>query len=112
VKETKAQAPGISDQGQARGQNDRRLRRARQGQHALELLRHSHGFPRLHVDRSPHKQGNFLPGSRIPILHPDMISNTRPDYVLILPWNLKDEIMQQMAHVREWGGNSSCRFPR
>ncbi len=58
------------------------------------------------VDRSPHKQGHFLPGSRIPIHHPDFIRETRPDYLLILPWNLRDEIMGQMADVREWG----CRF--
>jgi hypothetical protein len=58
------------------------------------------------VDRSPHKQGNFMPGTRIPIRHPDEIARTRPDYLLILPWNLREEIMTQMAHVREWG----CKF--
>ena len=58
------------------------------------------------VDRSPHKQGHFLPGSRIPIFAPDHIRETRPDVLLILPWNLKQEIMEQMADVREWG----CRF--
>jgi hypothetical protein len=63
------------------------------------------------VDLSPHKQGRFLPGSRIPILHPDTIAETRPDYVLILPWNLKDEIMRQMAHVRSWGGRFVVPIP-
>ncbi len=58
------------------------------------------------VDRSPHKQGRFLPGSRIPIHAPDHIRETRPDDLLILPWNLRREIMEQMADVREWG----CRF--
>ncbi len=58
------------------------------------------------VDRSPHKQGHFLPGTRIPIHAPDHIRETRPDYLLILPWNLRDEIMEQMADVRDWG----CRF--
>ena len=58
------------------------------------------------VDRSPHKQGHFLPGSRIPIHAPDRIRETRPDVLLILPWNLRQEIMEQMADVREWG----CRF--
>jgi hypothetical protein len=58
------------------------------------------------VDRSPHKQGLYLPGTRIPIFHPDKISETKPDYILILPWNLQAEIMEQMAAVREWG----CRF--
>lgn len=56
------------------------------------------------VDRSPHKQGTFLPGSRIPVYHPDRIKETRPDYVLILPWNLTSEIMEANAHIRDWGG--------
>ncbi|GJL60500.1 MAG: methyltransferase [Nitrospirales bacterium] len=56
------------------------------------------------VDRSPHKQGLYLPGTHIPIHDPDAIRETKPDYVLILPWNLKDEIMQQMACIRDWGG--------
>jgi hypothetical protein len=63
------------------------------------------------VDRSPHKQGRYLPGTRIPIHHPDRIAETRPDYVLILPWNLKDEIMTQMAHVRNWGGQFVTPIP-
>src|SRR5207245_5346734 len=56
------------------------------------------------VDRSPHKQGLFLPGTRIPIFSPEKIRETRPDYVLILPWNIKDEIMKQMGFIRECGG--------
>lgn len=56
------------------------------------------------VDASPHKQGRFLPGTHIPIYHPDRICETRPDYVLILPWNIRDEIMKQMSFVRDWGG--------
>lgn len=63
------------------------------------------------VDRSPHKQGNYLPGTRIPVYHPDKIRETRPDYVLILPWNLRKEIMEQMAHVREWGGQFVVPIP-
>ena len=63
------------------------------------------------VDRSPHKQGRFLPGTRIPIHHPDRIAETKPDYVLILPWNLKDEIMKQMSHVRSWGGRFVTPIP-
>ncbi len=58
------------------------------------------------VDRSPHKQGRFLPGTRLPVCAPERISETRPDYILILPWNLREEIVRQMAHVHEWG----CRF--
>ena len=56
------------------------------------------------VDRSPHKQGHFLPGVHLPIHAPEKIRETRPDYVLILPWNLREEVMQQMAFIREWGG--------
>lgn len=63
------------------------------------------------VDRSPHKQGRYTPGTRIPILHPDKIRETRPDYVLLLPWNLKDEIMLQLAYVREWGGKFVTPIP-
>ncbi len=63
------------------------------------------------VDRSPHKQGRYLPGSRIPIHAPERIAETRPDWVLVLPWNLKDEILRQMAHVRDWGGRFVVAIP-
>lgn len=63
------------------------------------------------VDMSPHKQNNLLPGSHIPILHPDMIKKTKPDYVLILPWNLKDEIINQHKYIREWGGKFVVPIP-
>jgi 2-polyprenyl-3-methyl-5-hydroxy-6-metoxy-1,4-benzoquinol methylase len=63
------------------------------------------------VDRSPYKQGRFLPGSHIPIYHPDRIAETKPDYVVILPWNLKDEIMQQLQFIREWGGRFVVPIP-
>lgn len=63
------------------------------------------------VDRSPYKQGNFLPGTHIPIFHPDTIKDTKPDYILILPWNLKDEIISQMSYVRDWGGKFVVPIP-
>lgn len=63
------------------------------------------------VDRSPHKQGQYLPGVRIPILAPEAIEETRPDYVLILPWNLKDEITEQMKAIRAWGGQFVVAIP-
>jgi SAM-dependent methyltransferase len=63
------------------------------------------------VDRSPHKQGRYLPGTRIPIHAPDRLRETRPDYVLILPWNLKEEIVEQMADVRSWGGKFVVAIP-
>ena len=62
-------------------------------------------------DRSPHKQGLFLPGTHIPIYHPDKIAETKPDYVLILPWNLKDEICSQLSYIREWGGKFIVPIP-
>jgi 2-polyprenyl-3-methyl-5-hydroxy-6-metoxy-1,4-benzoquinol methylase len=63
------------------------------------------------VDKSPHKSGKLLPGTRIPILDPEQILERRPDYVLILPWNLKDEIMGQMSAVRDWGGQFVTPIP-
>jgi SAM-dependent methyltransferase len=63
------------------------------------------------VDRSPHKQGLYLPGTRIPIHSPERIRATRPDWVLILPWNLKHEVMAQMADVRSWGGRFLVAIP-
>lgn len=63
------------------------------------------------VDRSPHKQGMYLPGTRIPIHSPEKIEETRPDYVLILPWNLKDEIMDQLQGIRRWGGRFVIPIP-
>ncbi len=63
------------------------------------------------VDRNPYKQGKFLPGTHIPILTPDKLLEARPDYVLILPWNFKDEIIKQMAEIREWGGKFVVPIP-
>ena len=64
------------------------------------------------VDRSPYKQGRFLPGNHIPICHPDRIRETQPDYVVILPWNLKDEIMEQLRFIRDWGGRFVVPVPK
>lgn len=64
------------------------------------------------VDRNPYKQGLNLPGTHIPIFHPDRIADTRPDYILILPWNLKNEIMSQLSYIREWGGCFIVPIPR
>jgi len=63
------------------------------------------------VDLSPHKQNHYLPGTRIPIYAPDKIKETKPDYVLILPWNLSKEISGQMAYIREWGGEFIVPIP-
>jgi hypothetical protein len=63
------------------------------------------------VDRNPYKQGKFLPGTRIPIFGPERIRETKPDYVFILPWNFKDEIMEQCAYIKEWGGKFVVPIP-
>ncbi len=63
------------------------------------------------VDRSPHKQGRLLPGTRIPVRAPEAITEAKPDYLLILPWNLKEEIMAQMAGIKEWGGQFVVPIP-
>ena len=63
------------------------------------------------VDRNPYKQGKYTPGTHIPIYHPDRIRETRPDYLFLLPWNLKDEIMQQVSYIREWGGRFVVPIP-
>ena len=63
------------------------------------------------VDRSPWKQGKFLPGTHIPIHAPERIAETRPDYVLVLPWNLREEISQQLEYVRSWGGRLVFPIP-
>lgn len=64
------------------------------------------------VDRSPHKQGTFLPGTHIPVYAPAHIFANRPDYVLILPWNIRAEIVEQMRGIREWGGQFVVPIPR
>jgi len=63
------------------------------------------------VDRSPHKQGMYLPGTHIPITKPEKTRDTKPDYLVILPWNLKDEITKQMSYIRDWGGKFVIPIP-
>jgi 2-polyprenyl-3-methyl-5-hydroxy-6-metoxy-1,4-benzoquinol methylase len=63
------------------------------------------------VDRNPHKQGLYLPGTHIPVFAPAKLTETKPDYVLILPWNIKKEIMDQIGHIRKWGGKFVIPIP-
>jgi 2-polyprenyl-3-methyl-5-hydroxy-6-metoxy-1,4-benzoquinol methylase len=63
------------------------------------------------MDASPHKQNKFLPGSRIPVFHPEKILETQPDYVIILPWNLKGEISEQLSFIKSWGGEFVVAIP-
>jgi SAM-dependent methyltransferase len=64
------------------------------------------------VDRNPYKQGQFLPGTHIPILHPEVLEQDRPDFILILPWNLKQEIVAQLEYAREWGAQFIVPIPK
>ena len=68
-------------------------------------------FLQFTVDRSPHKQGLYLPGTHIPILPPDAVANAKPDFLFILPWNLREEIVEQMAGIRSWGGKFVVPIP-
>ena len=68
-------------------------------------------FVEFTVDRNPHKQGKFLPGTHIPIFPPERLWDAQPDYVLILPWNLKNEIMNQLDGIRQWGGQFVVPIP-
>jgi hypothetical protein len=63
------------------------------------------------VDRSPVKQGKFLPGTHVPIYAPERLAETQPDYILVLPWNLRDEITRQLDYVRSWGGRLVFPIP-
>jgi len=63
-------------------------------------------------DAAPSKQGKYLPGTHVPILHPDVMRERKPDIVLILPWNIRAEVMQQMAHVRDWNGKFAVAVPK
>ena len=64
------------------------------------------------VDRNPAKQSKFIAGVRVPIFNPDKIKETKPDYLMILPWSIKKEIMNQMSHIGNWGGNFMLAIPR
>lgn len=63
------------------------------------------------VDRNPYKQNKYLPGTHIPIKHPDIIKEDKPDYLIVLPWNIKEEIVNQMSFIREWGGKFIIPIP-
>jgi hypothetical protein len=64
------------------------------------------------VDANPHKQNKWLPASHIPVVNESRLKELRPDYVLILPWNLREEITRQLAYIRDWGGRFVVPIPR
>ena len=102
----------LPDRAQARRPADRRLRRARQrATRSSTTAASAPTSSSTPCDLNPHKQGHFLPGTHIPIRSPDAIREDRPDVVLILPWNLKDEIMEQLGYIREWGGQFATLTP-
>ena len=77
---------------------------AAKGNTLLNYCNIGNNFIEYVVDQNPHKQGLFLPGTHIPIMNPDEIQKTKPDYLVIIPWNLKDEIIEQMKYIQNWGG--------
>src|SRR5437773_17722 len=94
----KVEIAGISDPKEAREQVDRGVGAPGKGNTLLNYSGIGRDFLDYTVDRNSYKQGKFLPGTHIPIHHPDKIRETKPDYVLILPWNIKDEIREQMSY--------------
>ncbi len=85
---------------------------AAKGNTLLNFLGLRSDFIDFVVDRNPAKQGKYLPGSRIPVLAPEAVAERKPDFLVILPWNLRDEIAGQMASIREWGGQFAILIPK
>ncbi len=111
VKETKRKLLEFLIQAKRSGKTIAAYGAAGKGNTLLNYCAIRTDFVEYTVDRNPHKQGRFLPGTRIPVYSPDQIRRTRPDYLLILPWNLKEEIIQQNAYIREWGGQFVVPIP-
>jgi hypothetical protein len=85
---------------------------AAKGNTLLNFLGLRSDFIDFVVDRNPAKQGKYLPGSHIPVLAPEAVAGRKPDFLVILPWNLRDEIAGQMASIREWGGQFAILIPK
>jgi SAM-dependent methyltransferase len=111
VKETKRKLLEFLIQAKRNGKKIAAYGAAAKGNTLLNYCAIRTDFLDYTVDRSPYKQGMFLPGTRIPVYSPDQIRRTQPDYLLILPWNLKDEIIQQNAYIRDWGGQFVVPIP-
>ena len=103
--------PGLFRARERAPETARLLRGPGEGQHPAQLPGDTHRFSHYTVHRSPHKQGQFLPGTHIPILPPEVITATKPDYLVILPWNIQAEVRQQMGHIRAWGGQFVTLIP-
>ena len=111
VQRDQAQAARVPDRREERGKKVVGYGAPGKGNTLLNYCGIRTDFLDFTVDANPYKQGKFTPGTRIPILAPEAIRAARPDYVLILPWNLKDEISAQAAYIREWGGRFVVPIP-
>jgi SAM-dependent methyltransferase len=111
VKETKRKLLEFLIQAKARGKKIAGYGAPGKGNTLLNYCAIRTDFLDYTVDRNPYKHGKFLPGTHIPIYPPEHIRETRPDFLLILPWNLKDEIIKQNAFIREWGGKFVVPIP-
>jgi SAM-dependent methyltransferase len=111
VKETKRKLLSFLIEAKRKGQSVAAYGAPGKGNTLLNYCGIRSDFLDYTVDRNPHKQGKFLPGTHVPIYHPDKIKETKPDYVLILAWNLKTEIMEQVAYIRSWGGRFVVPIP-
>jgi len=111
VKETKFNILNFMIQAKKEGKNIAGYGAPAKGNTLLNFCGIRTDFIDYTVDRSPHKQGHFLPGTHIPIYAPEKVNESKPDYVVILPWNLKEEIMEQMSHIRGWGGKFVVLIP-
>ena len=112
VAEDKREILEFADRAQARGQADRRLRRAGQGQHAAQLLRHRHATSSTTRSTSTRtSRATCCPARTSRSARPRRSARTGPTSCFILPWNLKDEIVEQLAFIREWGGTFAVRTP-
>ncbi len=112
VEETKKNVLRFLSEAKTRGKSIAGYGAPAKGNTLLNYCGVSTNFIDYTVDRNPYKQGKFLPGSHIPVETPEKIKQTKPDYLFILPWNLKDEIMEQTAYIREWGGKFVIPVPR
>lgn len=111
VRRTKRQLLGFLNQAKDEGKSIAAYGAPAKGNTLLNYCGIGTDYLDYTVDRNPHKQGRYLPGTRIPIRPIEAIRQTKPDYLLILPWNLKDEIMGQLGYIREWGGRFVTASP-
>jgi SAM-dependent methyltransferase len=112
VHEVKRQTLAFFGEARAAGQSVAGYGAPAKGNTLLNFCGIGPEFMEYTVDLNPHKQGRFLPGTHIPIRAPAAIRETQPDFVFILPWNIKEEIMEQMAFVKDWGGRFVTPIPR